>query len=454
MLDLPCTLQRHGFYYGWVVLAAGTIGIIASVPGQTMGVSVFSESFMAGLHLDRVRLSGAFMVGTLASSFLLPLVGRLLDRLGARIMSVVAATGLALSLGLLAVSPHLAAALTTVTHCRPTSAGLAVLFLCFVGTRHFGQGQLTMISRTMIGRWFDRHRGRVMGVSGLFTAFGFGVAPLVLTRLINRFGWQGALWVLAACLLGMALFAWAFYRPAPERCGLQVDGGGLRPATAAPPGDLEERTFTVAQAKRTAAFWIFNLGFATHAMLGTAMTFHMARIGLTHGLTEPAVFRIFLPIGIIATACDLAAGVVSDRVPMRYLLAVMMSGLCLWLLTIDHIGTPWGFWLTAAGHGLASGLFSLLTGAAWPKLFGRTHLGAIAGANMAWIVAGSAVGPFLFSQAQSWTGHFTVAFHWGLLAPAAVLVASFWAIPPQKSGAGGTASPARPAVGPDAAGVR
>ena len=193
---------------------------------------------------------------------------------------------------------------------------------------------------------------------------------------------------------------------------------------------------------------MFNFGFAAHSMLGTAMTFHMAKIGALHGLDAHSAFAVFLPVAVVSTCCDLGGGIVSDRVPMRYLLMVMQAGLCLGLLSLDHLGTRAGFWLTAVGFGVSGGLFSLLMGAAWPKLFGRTHLGAIAGANMAWVVGGSAVGPWLFSEAEAWTGHFATAFHWGLVAPAAVLVAAAWARVPDAPPA------ADPAAGGPLAGVR
>ena len=34
------------FYYGWVILFAGTVGYILSSPGQTYSVSIFIEHFI------------------------------------------------------------------------------------------------------------------------------------------------------------------------------------------------------------------------------------------------------------------------------------------------------------------------------------------------------------------------------------------------------------------------
>ena len=41
--DYPFSPARLPFFYGWVVVVATTLGLIASIPGQTMGFSVFAD---------------------------------------------------------------------------------------------------------------------------------------------------------------------------------------------------------------------------------------------------------------------------------------------------------------------------------------------------------------------------------------------------------------------------
>jgi len=65
--DKPFAPSRLPFFYGWVILVAGTIGILMSIPGQTMGVSVFTENLLADLDIERNNLSLAYLVGTLGS---------------------------------------------------------------------------------------------------------------------------------------------------------------------------------------------------------------------------------------------------------------------------------------------------------------------------------------------------------------------------------------------------
>ena len=80
-------------------MAASTFGLLASIPGQTMGVGVFSEYLISKTGLNRIQLSFAYMMGTILSSLILPFAGKLLDRIGARMM--ILATGIGLGAALL-----------------------------------------------------------------------------------------------------------------------------------------------------------------------------------------------------------------------------------------------------------------------------------------------------------------------------------------------------------------
>ena len=61
-------------YYGWVVLGISTLGMAATLPGQTAGVSLFIDAFIEDLGLSRSLVSWFYTVATVLSSLGLPLV--------------------------------------------------------------------------------------------------------------------------------------------------------------------------------------------------------------------------------------------------------------------------------------------------------------------------------------------------------------------------------------------
>src|SRR6056297_61305 len=85
----PFSPKQSPFFYGWTILFVGSIGMLMSIPGQTVGVSVFTDFLIEVLGLTRNAVSIAYLVGTVGSAFLLSAGGRAYDRLGARVTGVI-----------------------------------------------------------------------------------------------------------------------------------------------------------------------------------------------------------------------------------------------------------------------------------------------------------------------------------------------------------------------------
>ena len=87
---IPFHPGRVGLFYGWIILPAGIIGMLVSIPGQTMGVSVFTDYLVRDLSISRVQLSIAYLLGTLVSGMLITGAGIMYDRFGSRLTAMVA----------------------------------------------------------------------------------------------------------------------------------------------------------------------------------------------------------------------------------------------------------------------------------------------------------------------------------------------------------------------------
>jgi hypothetical protein len=60
--------------------------------------------------------------------------------------------------------------------------------------------------------------------------------------------------------------------------------------------------------------------------------------------------------------------------------------------------------------GLGGGIMTVLFFSAWPRLFGRVHLGQIQGAAQAMTVVASALGPLLLAWCVEWSGSYSAMF--------------------------------------------
>ena len=55
----PFDIRRIPFFYGWVIWFVSTLGFLFSIPGQTMGMAVFTDELIDALDLSRTQLSMA-----------------------------------------------------------------------------------------------------------------------------------------------------------------------------------------------------------------------------------------------------------------------------------------------------------------------------------------------------------------------------------------------------------
>ncbi|MBL0898376.1 MAG: MFS transporter, partial [Reyranella sp.] len=66
--------------HGSLVVVAALIGVFATTPGQTVGVSGFVDPIAADLGLTRDTVLVLYSVGTFLGVLSAPTVGRLVDR--------------------------------------------------------------------------------------------------------------------------------------------------------------------------------------------------------------------------------------------------------------------------------------------------------------------------------------------------------------------------------------
>ncbi|MDE2679953.1 MAG: MFS transporter [Verrucomicrobiota bacterium] len=431
----PFAPSRFPFFYGWVIVLAATLGSIFSIPGQTMGFSVFTDVMMAELGLSRVELSLAYCLGTVGSGLTLPWLGTVLDRWGERKMAVASVVATGAILFYLAASAPMSRGLA-----RVLPAGMASFVVIVIGfylVRAAAQGVLSMTCRNAIGKWFDHQRGLALAISGVSVSFSFSMAPRGLDWLMTRFGHDGA-WVVMGittiCVMGP--LAWLLFRDRPEDDGMQMDGGTVASMKHPNPDMHIEREYTRAEAVRDYSFWVFNFSFSFYGLIGTAFTFHILSLGAEYGFDKDHIFALFVPIAAIAVTTNLIFGAINARLRLKLLLFVMNLGCIAAALGMFFLDQPGGVTAYVIGNGIASGGFVSLTGIVFPRFYGREHLGAISGVNMSSMVIGSGLGPLFFGACFHLTQSYELILIASAIIPSALAGLSLWADNPQRKLAG------------------
>ncbi len=407
--------EKFPFFYGYVILIFGSIGILFSIPGQTVGVSVFTDPVKDALGLTRNQFSNAYMIGTLVSAFFVTKAGKLFDKFGARIVAFFAAFFLGISLLLFSISEKISTSIQRFLDIQSWIVPFILICFLFFFIRFCGQGVLTMASRNMVMMWFDKNRGKINSISSITISLGFSSSPILINYLINENGWELSWQILALSLFIFSFIILQFYRNKPEEFNLIPDGYTSK-SNAKTTNLIKEINFTLQEAKKTRAFWMFGLALAFSSFFITGFTFHVISIFESESYTRAEAISVFLPISVIAITVSTVANVLSDYFQHKiYLFIMLFSGLIAsyGLVTLDNKS---GVYFLIIGIGIYNGLFGVVNAVTWPRYFGRKYLGAITGKIMSFLVIASAIAPSFFSycyttfKSYSYIGYGLVIF--------------------------------------------
>ncbi len=407
-------VQHSPIFYGWVVWFVATIGLSATSPGQSFSVSLFIDHYIVDFGLDRTTVSGLYGLGTFLAALSLTWVGKQIDRHGNRRMSIFIALLFALTL--------MACSLIT---------GPITILISFVAIRGLGQGSLGLVNSTAVAQWFQRRRGRVMGLSLVaFALFQRFYLPW-MQAFIETHGWRAA-WLLSG--LGMAFIILPllgiFLRDRPENFGLVPDGK----AEQLPSGTTaaSEENWQLSEALRTPIFWAFTFARMLAGAWGTALIFHQLSLFEGLGYAPHVAANTFGQIALVTAGFTFVSGWLVDRWRPGYLIAIQMLALMVATGLAMMMTTPPLLFLYTVAFGIFMGVGSVFDSSVWVSLFGRQHQGAIRGFVATTTVIGTAIGPMVFGLAFDHLGNYNASLWLGIALALAAMCFSLYVRKPTR----------------------
>ncbi|MDJ0657004.1 MAG: MFS transporter [Xanthomonadales bacterium] len=348
-------------------------------PGWRMvGVSMVTQAMQAGLLIYAfgtlaVALEDEFsttrgavmttaMVLSIATNLFSPYLGSLVDRGSLRHLMTVGAVLLGVGLWLVALAQSL--------------LQVWIIFGLVISVAQLLLGQLA--SSALMTRWFVQMRGRALGLSSIGTSLGGFIFPVLLSVLIDLYGWRQALGMIGTGAIVLAApLIWFGVVDRPGDLGLNPDGGEHSPATpqASPAGGWSLRSI-ISQP----AFWCETI--AVGLLLFTYMGFlanlvpHVVGLGIsaTRASTLMSVVAVFSILG------KLTFGTIADRLDLRHTTWIAATLLVLGSLTLSSATS---YAAIAAGvvlFGLAAGGLLPVWSAMVARSFGPAGFGRALGA--------------------------------------------------------------------------
>ncbi|THF61244.1 MFS transporter [Pseudothauera rhizosphaerae] len=377
----------------FVTLAAA--GILAITMGARQSLGLFVSPINTATGLGIASISLALAVAQFTWGAIQPIAGAAADRWGPR--AVLVAGILLLAVG------------SAITPFMDSTWGL-VFSLGLLSAIGSGAGSFSVLIGAAAQRLPAEARGTASGVINAGGSFGqFVFAPL-LQKLIQVFGWMGALWSLAVLTLA----------------ALPLIGRVAKPSLA-PLHHHEEDTGVmraIGNALKDRSYLLLHAGFFTCGFHIAFLVTHLPGEVDLCGLPPTVASWSLAIIGLANIFGSLYAGACVARYRSRNVLAIMYgSRAVLVALYLMLPKTEWTFYLFAAGLGFTWLATVPPTAALVGKLFGIRYLATLFGLTLLSHQIGGFLGAWLGGVSITLSGDYTWMWYADIaLAAAAALV--------------------------------
>lgn len=292
---------QRGFNYGWAIVAVMFLAQMLAVGITSYGFALLVKPIAAEYGLPRADVNLGLMLLLVGMGLSSPFIGRALDKLPGRI--VIAAGALIFGLGAGAI------ALTT----SLWGMAAATILLLAVGAATLGP----LAAATLTSRWFDKGRGRALGIVSVATSAGGLVVLPLMAVLVEQFGWRIALGSLGATvtvLIG-ALGLLVIREPQADRVT----------SRRAQPGDVAtmHKHWTSGELLRTRDFWLIIGSVGILFAVDQALLASLIAYGTDRGFSLSAAAMLISAISGSAIVGKLIVGALSDRIDLRWLLLAL-----------------------------------------------------------------------------------------------------------------------------------
>ena len=413
--------MKNRIYYGWWVIGALVLALTISSGTGFYCFGVFMEPVREDFGWTKTQVTWVITIYWLVSGFSSPIIGRLIDRYGARkVMLSTAALNGACLLALGAVNTlwqfYLVYGIKAIAH-----AGIGLVAI-----------------GAIVSRWYITKRGRATGIAS--TGIGLGglfLAPLA-GYLIPNYGWRPVYVILGVLLWAVVIPSIAiFVKSSPEEMGLLPDGQGRvgdnEPSSAEtdhPEQNIPQSVtvgITLSQALQTPTYWLVVAAFCfvPAAVFGTLahQTAYLESIGISRGAASLAL-GFTAGMGIFG---KLFFGFLAEKIQIRYVTILCFGIQAVGVFILMMTQTTTMVWLFVIVFGFSMGGMAALQPLVIIDFFGTAAVGTILGSTWLGFSLGAAAGPllaaYIYDGFQSYYWAFLIYIIAYLLAVLAIFIA-------------------------------
>jgi MFS family permease len=377
-------------FYGWWIVLVAAVGLFMGYgPIVSFTFGVFFKPLSQEFGWSRAQVSLAFSLSLLVMSVAFPLVGRLVDRFGAR--KIIVPSVLLFGLGLMSFSL--------------LSAHLWHLYVIYVLLGVVGGGTAPVPYSNVISHWFDKRRGLALGVAMVGLGLGTFMMPSLAQTLIVAGGWRQAYLLIGLMVIVVAMpVVGLFLKETPQMLELTPDGevvdvDGVR-------REAQKGGMSFHEARHTDTFWVMLSAFFFMSASAHGCVIHLAPLLTDRGVSpQSAAFAMSLLGGALLLG-RVGAGYLLDRFFASSVAVCFFSGatlgfILLWSGTTGSLAFVAAF-LVGLGIGAEGDIIAYLVS----RYFGLRAFGEIYGYVFAAFTLGGVIGPLVMGVGFDSTGSY------------------------------------------------
>jgi len=388
---------------GWIIVASLWVTLFVAFGGGYNTVPVFIPALVKHFGWGRAQVSLLPSVIALSNGLISPLVGRLLDRIEARLVMVVGVA--AIGLAFLAASG------------MDSFAPMFAIYL-LIG---IGISAGTVVPAAFVGaNWFEERRGLALGFIMSGTTVGAMTMTQVASHIIAYGGLRAGYIALGAPMLLLAIPAvLVFVRSRPP---------GAAKLTVAQAAEFLEG-FEIAAVIRTRSFWLILFAQFAYFFCATGSVFHLIAYMVDLGYKAQTGAWVLSACFAFTSLSKIVLGLLADRTSGRVGLAVNFA--------FAASGTFLAFFLTNTAilfalpviFGFSLGAPLMLIPVMVGESLGIKRFGSIMGLVSLGGTAGATLGPIAAGWIHDMTSTYTNAYELFLVINIVGLVASLACLP-------------------------
>jgi MFS family permease len=368
---------------GWAAVVAAAVGLFFSFGSIAVySFTVFLKQLTDTFGWSRGGVSFAFTAACFAGLLSVLLVGRLVDRVGGRIVAVVSTAMFGLftcALGFI-------------------SGEIWQLYVMFLLLGVSGGGTSAIAYSSVVSHWFDEKRGLALGLTMAGTGLGAAAAPAIAQALIDAVDWRFAYIAFGVSVLLIACPVLLVFLREPSRGGSRVEEKVSSNTALA--------GISAREARRTSTLWIMLVSLFLGAAAVQGCLIHLVPLLTDAGVTaERAAFAATV-FGVANFLARLGTGYLLDRLFAPYVVVVAFGAAALGGALL-LAGPEWAIpatLLLGFGLGAETDAVPYLVS----RYFGLRAFGEIYSNAFVTVPLGGAIGPLLVGIGFDKTGSYLI----------------------------------------------